>query len=466
MEYAIVDIETTGGNASSSRMIEIAICIHDGNKVVDRFESLINPEQNIPLAIFALTGINNELVEDAPVFSDIARKVYGMLQGRIFVAHNVNFDYSFVRHQLEEAGFKWNARKLCTVRMARKIKPRLLSYSLGRLCDSLGIPLDNRHRAGGDCEATALLFGKLLQWDTEGVIPEMLKKASKDQRLPPNLPQEQFDELPERPGIYYFHDQSGKAIYVGKALNIKKRVARHFSGHNIHPQRQHFLREIHSVSSQICATELIALILECIEIKRLWPAYNRSLKRFEPKYGLLVYEDIAGYKRLAIGRLAKHQTCVQVFNRENDAVNQLRKLVDEYGIDIRYCSFGSRPRGQLTIGEYWNAPNRDEPLPTAEAHNKLVGAALENLEKSKPTFAIVDKGLDPDGKSFIWVENGRFYAMGHLDPSIQLSSPEEVRNNLKRYDGNHYIMQLITSFAERHPSKVWKMDQGSDKSRI
>src|SRR3546814_3466052 len=119
-QYAIVDIETTGGNARGSRMTEIAIIIHDGEQVLERFESLINPEQEIPLAIFALTGIDDDMVHGAPVFGDIAGQVYDLLRDRVFVAHNVNFDYSFVRHQLEEEAFKWTTDKLCTVRLSRR----------------------------------------------------------------------------------------------------------------------------------------------------------------------------------------------------------------------------------------------------------------------------------------------------------------------------------------------------------
>lgn len=221
-EYAIVDIETTGGNASHSRITEIAILIHDGEKVIERWETLINPEKEIPPAIFALTGITNEMVSDAPIFEMISDTVFEMLSNRIFVAHNVNFDYSFIRHELEKAGIKWTAKKLCTVRAARKIKPGLPSYSLGRLCKSLEIDLENRHRAGGDADATAILFSNLLAWDSEHEIDKMIQKTSQDQRLPPNLPREDFDQLPEKIGIYYFYNEQKKVVYVGKAINLKK----------------------------------------------------------------------------------------------------------------------------------------------------------------------------------------------------------------------------------------------------
>ncbi|SFO36775.1 DNA polymerase-3 subunit epsilon [Paenimyroides ummariense] len=222
MEYAVVDIETTGGNAGGSRITEIAVLIHNGKEVIERWETLVNPQQHIPLYITALTGISNEMVYEAPLFQDIAKELLELLSNRIFVAHNVNFDYSFVRHQLEDAGYKWTAPKLCTVRAARKIKPGLPSYSLGNLCRSLDISLENRHRAGGDADATAVLLSLLIN-DGALEIQKMIKKTAPDQRLPPNLPPEDFQNLPEKPGVYYFYNAQKKVVYVGKAVNLKKK---------------------------------------------------------------------------------------------------------------------------------------------------------------------------------------------------------------------------------------------------
>ena len=448
-EYAIVDIETTGGNARGSRMTEIAIIIHDGTQELERWESLINPEKDIPPAIFALTGISNAMVKDAPVFGDIAPAVYDLLKDRIFVAHNVNFDYSFIKHQLEEEGYEWAVPKLCTVRMARKIRPGLPSYSLGRLCDSLGIPITGRHRAGGDATATAILFHKLLAWDTDKIIEGMTKKNAPDQRLPPNLAPEYFNQLPQCAGVYYFHNYSGKAIYVGKAVNIKKRVAQHFTGHNINPQRQHFLREIHSISYEPCATELMALLLECIEIKRLWPAYNRALKRFEPKYGMFRYTAMNGYEYLAIGKLAKGQQCIAVFNREYDGVKTLRSLAETYALDLRLCKFGKASYVKHMV----DLPEEEE-LPGVYEHNEKVAEAIAGWHEQQPSFAILDKGRSEGEQSCIWVEKGHFYAMGYIDEHTQFTTFDDLRSVLKRYYGNHYMMQLIQMHAAKHPAKV------------
>ncbi|SCY28935.1 exonuclease domain-containing protein [Flavobacterium caeni] len=445
-QYAIVDIETTGGNASGSRITEIAILVHDGVRVLERWETLVNPEKEIPLPIFAMTGISNDMVKHAPIFDDIAEKVYGLLQDRVFVAHNVNFDYSFVRHQLEQAGFKWTARKLCTVRAARKIKPGLPSYSLGNLCRSLDIPIVNQHRAGGDADATAILFAMLHANDTEDVIAQMIKKTAQDQRLPPNLPPSDFEQLPEKPGVYYFYNRARKVIYVGKAVNLKKRVASHFTGHKITPQRQHFLRDIHGISFEVCATELMALLLECSEIKKLWPVYNTALKRFEAKFGLYHYEARNGYQYLGIGKTGKFQRCVETFGMEYEGINLLRALGEQFGIDAHFCQYRRTDDG---------LPNRTPlALPDVTEHNHRVARALDFLQSNRPSFAIVDKGRSDDEKSCIWVENGHFYGMGYVSSDIGLEHIHELKEHITPYRSNSYTVQLIHNFAQKHPRKV------------
>ncbi len=451
-EYAIVDIETTGGNAKYSRITEIAIIIFDGNEVIDRWETLINPQKEIPLPIFALTGINDDMVRDAPIFDDVAEKILDMLTDRIFVAHNVNFDYSFVRHQLEESGFKWTARKLCTVRATRKIKPGLSSYSLGNLCRSLDIKLINQHRAGGDAAATAILLSKLFEWDVDGELSKMIKNTAQDQRLPPNLPPEDFENLPEKTGVYYFYNYDKQVIYVGKAINIKKRVASHFTGNNINAQRQNFLKEIHNISFEICATELMALLLECTEINKLWPKYNRALKRFEPKFGLHSYEARNGYKYLAVGKLSKFQTCVASFNSIYEGINTLRYLTVQFDIDTRFCNFGTNECAAFAQDSI------AKDLPQIEYHNTQVENALDHLTSHKESFAIIDKGRAPNEQSCIWVEKGHFYGMGYITSDIVINTIEDLKDYVTPYRSNAYIMQLIKAYKEKYPFKIKQIE--------
>ena len=175
--YSIVDIETTGGLASGNNITEIAIIVHDGKDVIRQFQSLINPQKYIPSFITGLTGISNAMVATAPTFAEIASDVYEILCDTIFVAHNVSFDYSFIDSQLKSAGYILSSKKLCTIRLSRKVFPGLESYSLGKLCRSLNIEIEDRHRAYGDAKATTILFEKLLKAGGTEHIEKMLNKT-------------------------------------------------------------------------------------------------------------------------------------------------------------------------------------------------------------------------------------------------------------------------------------------------
>ncbi len=455
MEYAIVDIETTGGYASGGSITEIAIRIFDGEKVTDSYDSLVKPYHNIPLYITALTGIDADLIQDSPMFRDIAGAVFQMLSGRIFIAHNVNFDYSFLKYHLEDAGYTWNARKLCTVRMARKIKPGLPSYSLGNLCEALDIPVSNRHRAGGDVDATVTLFSKLLEWDMEGVIPAMLKKGSGEQLLPPHLARPDFDKLPGKTGVYYFHNDKGQVIYVGKAKDIRKRVGQHFTGNNPHPQRQSFLREIYAVTYELCGTELMAFILEALEIKRIYPKYNRALKKYEPKFGLFVYEDLLGYKRMSVAKFNKSLLPVQVFTTREGGTNKLRELIRRFGLCAALCRLGSCELCELVDKKNDLLCTAGQP---AEIYNEKVDQALAFLKEDTGGYYIIDKGRTSSEKSCIWVENGSFYGMGYIANDTDVNSLEDIKDSLTRYQNSHYIMQLIISFVCKYPNGVVKIE--------
>ncbi len=335
MLFAIVDIETTGGYAAASRITEVAIFIHNGSKVVQKFETLINPECEIPYYITGLTGISEKMVRKAPTFEKVAERIYKLLHDKVFVAHSVNFDYSFLRNQLAEHGFKLDTQKLCTIRLSRKIINGLASYSLGNICGYLNINITNRHRAGGDAIATVKLFEHLLANGGEAIINAALKRNSKEQVLPPNLPKEQFENLPRTTGIYYFHNKQGKVVYVGKAVNIKSRVSSHFSGNSSSRQRQNFMREVFHISYRGCADEQTAFTLENQEIKRLWPKFNIAQKHYVPTYGLIEYIDQNGFRRLGIERLKKKQGALYYFQSRLEALETLRENVAAYGLCLR-----------------------------------------------------------------------------------------------------------------------------------
>lgn len=452
MLYAVVDIETTGGYASGNGITEIAILIHDGVSVINSFETLINPKQYIPDHIEALTGISNDMVEHAPVFSDVASEIYDLLQDKVFVAHNVNFDFSFIKYNLGEAGYDLQCNKLCTVRLSRKILPGHKSYSLGKLCVALKISLNNHHRAGGDAKATAELLSMLLQNDSEGLIPQSLKLKSREQVLPPNLPKSEIEKLPLNPGVYYFKDQKGKVIYIGKAKSLKKRVCSHFSGNNAGKQRQDFLKNIYSVDFEVCGTELMAFIMEATEIKRLWPVNNRALKRYEQKYALYSFEDQKGYLRLGIDTFKTNMRALYSFNTILEGHHVLRILIKDHFLCEKLC-YIQKNRIACIGHEEGNCSGACVGKESAPAYNVRVKYAIEQLKSMLPSFAVIDAGRTEDEQSCILVEQGKLYGMGYISQHVDVNAPDLLKSALKAYPSNDYIMHLILSHTELHPQK-------------
>ncbi|MEL7222305.1 MAG: exonuclease domain-containing protein, partial [Bacteroidota bacterium] len=229
-KFAIIDVETTGGRASRDKITEIGIVLHDGQQIIKTFESLLNPQTYIPQGIVQLTGITQEMVQDAPLFHEIAREIVEMTEGAIFVAHNVRFDYGFLRGEFSRLGYTYTRKQLCTVRMSRKAFPGLPSYSLENLIRHFGIKTDARHRALADAIATTDILERILsQEDNQKEVKLMVNLGIKESKLPKGITLEQIHNLPESCGVYYFHNAAGNVVYVGKSINIKKRIADHFA---------------------------------------------------------------------------------------------------------------------------------------------------------------------------------------------------------------------------------------------
>jgi DNA polymerase III subunit epsilon len=455
--YAIVDIETTGAYAAANGITEISVHVFDGNKVVEKFETLINPHQPIPRYIQAMTGITDEMVATAPSFEDVAEKLYHLLEDKVFVAHNVNFDYSFIKAQLSECGYSLQGRKLCTVRLSRKIFPGFASYSLGKLCQSLGITITDRHRAGGDTAATVKVFQLLLENDKEDFIAKSLVRTSKEQVLPPNVPKEHFEALPYTPGVYYFHNEKGKIIYVGKAINIRYRVNSHFSNNSESRQKQNFLKHTYAISFQHCATELMACILESTEIKKLWPIFNHSQKKWEDVYGIFDYEDQNGFLRLAIDKNRKRLIPIHSFHYIVDGHAIMRKLIRDFELCPKLCYMQRDHEACDGMREGYCRGTCEQKESAAE-YNRRVEKAIDSL-RSQPSYAIVEKGLNGDDRSCVLVWEGKFYGMGYLPADVQVSDAEMLKDYVTQYKENSFIRNLINGYAARFPSKVIQLVQ-------
>ena len=291
-KYAIIDVETTGGSPRVERLTEIAIAIHDGEKVIDTFESLLNPERIIPPFIQRLTGITDEIVADAPYFYEIAKKVVDMTEGCIFVAHNVKFDYMFIRSEFERLGYSYQRRQLCTKQLSKKLFPEIGRYSLDRLISHFNIHTEVRHRAMADVQATIEVFDHLIEADRElGYFTTQINQGVKLSKLPETLAIEDIHNIPETSGIYYFFGENDHLLYVGKSKNIQKRVLQHFS--RATNKSWKFLSRTHRIDYEETGSEIAAILREDEVIKKTRPEYNVAQRKTLKPYGLRLVEDNA-----------------------------------------------------------------------------------------------------------------------------------------------------------------------------
>lgn len=443
--YAIVDIETTGGYADNHRITEIAIYHHNGIEVTDHFYTLVNPGRNIPQYITGLTGITTEMVAEAPPFEEIAESILRLLEDRIFVAHNAHFDYSFLKKEFELAGLSWQAKKLCTVRLSRKIIPGLRSYSLGSLAESLGVRINNRHRAGGDAEATAVIFSKLLNRDTDGHISRSLKRNSGETILPPNLLKEEFDRLPAKPGVYYFLNERSQVIYVGKANNIKKRIAGHFTGDAREWNRSKIRNEIHHITYELTGNELIALIMESQEIRRLWPKYNMAQKFRVEEWGIYSYEDRTGYIRFTVNLVKRGSHPLIRFNTKGDAWNFLWEKVREHDLCPKLSGL-QLSKGlcfQYQIGDCKGACLGVESV---KKYNKRAVKAIQSFSEQGESVAIIGKGRSAREHSLVLVEKGSFLGYGFVSKDISLQHFDDARSHVRTGVETSTVQNLINSY--------------------
>jgi DNA polymerase-3 subunit epsilon len=439
--YAILDIETTGGQASYEKITEIAIYIHDGKKVVDEFSTLINPERTIPAFITRLTGIDNEMVRKAPKFYEVAKKIVEITQDKTVVAHNAQFDYSFIREEFRSLGYAFSRDYVCTVKLSRKLIPGFRSYSLGNLCKNLGITIEGRHRAGGDASATVKLFEILLEKDRDNHISKSIRNDYLHLRFPEHFDRKIVDKLPEATGVYYLHNIDGTVIYIGKSNNIRKRVLTHFANKGNHKAVE-MRNAIRDVTFELTGNELVALLFESDEIKKYLPFYNRAQRHSLFKFGIYQEVNKDGYIVLKAGKITPTvQPVVTAFSID-EATEILEKKISKYRLCQKLCSIYNIQYAcfHYSINQCNGACIGKE---APEEYNKRVRKAIASLEYAHPNFLIVGNGRSEEERSVVNVENGKYLGFGFFNPEYISNETEALKEVISPKQDNRDVHRII-----------------------
>lgn len=444
--YTILDIETTGGKYNEEGITEIAIYKFDGHKVIDQFITLVNPEKEIQPFVVNLTGINNQMLRNAPKFYEVAKRLVEITEDCIIVAHNAEFDYRILRTEFKRLGFEYKRKTLCTVELAKRLIPDQDSYSLGKLTRSLGIPVSDRHRANGDAMATVKLFKILLEKDVDKLILQDSVKAEPRFQIAPNL-KAIVEELPEITGVYYIHNTYGNIIYIGKSRNIKSRVNQHFTGTDSKSKKLQI--QVAAVTYEACGSELVALLKESDEVKRHKPTHNRALRQHIFTHALYSFTDTKGYINLKIDKADGRKSPITTFANRQSGKSFMLKAVDDYQLCQKLTGIYNTKTScfKYDIKECYGACIEEE-IP--ESYNNRVLKLIEKLSYENKNMIIIDKGRDIDERSVLLIENGVFKGLGFFNLNYQINTVEVLQSLITPMENNRDVQHIIQSYLRRN----------------
>ena len=443
--YAILDIETTGGQFNEEGITEIAIYKFDGHEIVDQFISLVNPEIPIQPFVVKLTGINNAMLRSAPKFFEVAKRIIEMTNDCVLVAHNADFDYRILRTEFRRLGYDFNIKTLCTVELSKRLLPEQTSHSLGKLVRALGIPMADRHRASGDAMATVKLFKMLLDKDlTKEIVKELIKFEVK-KGIAPKL-MDILESLPSKTGVYYIHKEDGGIIFIGKSRNIKKRVNQHFTG--ITKSAKKIQNEVFTVTFEETGSELIALLKESEEIKIHRPIYNRMSPKSNFSWSAYAEKDANGYLNLKLQKKDRRKKEIKSYTSQQEGKEALLRISSHYRLCQKLTGLHETKTHclQHTTNECDGACV--EKI-TPEEYNLRVQAFIDKNSFDNKTLAILDRGRTVSERSAILVENGVYKGYAFYDLNYQINTIEILRNIIIPMQNNPDTRNSIQSYLRK-----------------
>ncbi|WP_310557851.1 exonuclease domain-containing protein [Flavobacterium sp.] len=449
--YAILDIETTGGQFNEEGITEIAIYKFDGHEIVDQFISLVNPEIPIQSFVVKLTGINNTMLQSAPKFFEVAKRIIEMTNDCVLVAHNADFDYRILRTEFRRLGYDFNIKTLCTVELSKRLLPEQPSHSLGKLVRALGIPMADRHRASGDALATVKLFKMLLDKDLNKEIVAAHIKFEIQKGIAPKL-MDIIESLPSRTGVYYIHDERGKLFYIGKSRNIKKRINQHFTGTTTKCKK--IQTEVYTVTYDETGSELIALLKESEEIKINKPMLNRAQRKSIFQFALYAEKDEKGYLNLTLQKADGRKKEITSFASLQEAKNALFRITAHYHLCQKYTGL------YITKNECFQYKIKEcdgacigTILP--EEYNLRVQEFIEKNSFEDNNMILIDKGRNSGEHSAVLIENGIYKGYAFYDLNHQITHIDILKNILIPMQNNRDTRNIIQAYIRK--SKTLKV---------
>ena len=386
------------------------------------------------------------MLQNAPKFYEVAKRIIEITEGCIIVAHNAQFDNRILKTEFKRLGFEYKRETLCTVELSKNLIPDQTSYSLGKLTRSLGIPVSDRHRAAGDAQATVTLFKLLLAKDLDKNIIKESIKLEQITKLEPRLI-DIVEQLPSITGVYYIHKADGEIIYIGKSKNIKKRVNQHFIKTNIKSKKIQL--QVHSVTYEETGSELIALLKESEEIKRNKPKFNRAQKQTIFSHGLYSFTDENGYTNLNIEQVNGKKIPITTFSNFKSAKSFIHRTTDEHNLCQKLTGIHLTNNNcfNYTIKQCFGACIDEE---TQIDYNKRVNKIINKYNFNNQSMVIIDRGRAIDERSAILIENGKYKGYGFYNLNYQINTIDVLNSIITKMESNKDTQHIIQTYLRRN----------------
>lgn len=332
----LLDCETTGGRAAYHRIIEIGLIIIESGEVVETWQTFLDPERVLPTFIQNLTGISPDMLRGAPLFEDISELLLSKLKDRVLVAHNARFDYGFLKNEFARIGVSYTTKPLCSVKFSRSMFPQFRRHGLDQIIKRFKFSIENRHRALDDAIMIHKFFLSSSSLFTEQEITAACDQLIKTTTLPALLDPKEIKRLPNSPGVYYFYDEKGLLLYIGKSVNIRNRVLSHFSQDHKNHKDLKMSNRIAHIDFTLTPTDFGAQLLESREIKAKQPLFNSRLRKVKKLLQIQLKANSDGYliPRLETVQLedsfAGQVEKFGLFRSRRQASARLEKLADQF----------------------------------------------------------------------------------------------------------------------------------------
>lgn len=454
----IVDIETTGGNVTYDRITEIGI-VEVTEEGVTEWSTLVNPRIQIPKMIQQLTGISNEMVADAPYFEQVAKEILLRLQGKLFIAHNVRFDYGFIRNEFARLAYPFKAKLMCTVKLSRFLYADRDGHSLEKIIQRHQIFVANRHRALADAKATYRFMQIAEEEKGEELVRAAIKQQYRKESIPAGFDATIIEGLPGSAGVYYFWGEKKELLYVGKSINIRKRVLSHFTADHKSSKEMKICQQTRNITFDKTAGELSALILESKKVKELQPIYNRKLRRVSSFYSVILEEGQGGLLAPLICSISEipnnRKKLYGLFPSSKKATEAIQSISDEHSLCYQVCGLERPTKRACSSHQLKKCKGYCVGKQPALLHNLkmlqgFAALALKTWPYAGPV-ALIEKDRAGENEHHLLIDNwcilGIAQSPADYDEVLRSSPVPQIDKDIYRY-------LVTTIFAKNSPVKV------------